>query len=125
MSDHELIIQSGLLDVLEPGDSVMADKGFIIADLLRCKPKHSTNEDSRPAYRQELLAMRHIASVRIHVERATRRVKAFNSLQVIPTVWQGLLIKFFSYVASLATYITSHTTIKNMTDQSAKYMYSQ
>ena len=34
ISDHELTVKSGLLDLLEPGDSVMPDKGFTIADLL-------------------------------------------------------------------------------------------
>ena len=77
ISDRELTIKSGLLDLLEPGDSVMADKGFTIADLLAAKgvtlniPPMKTQDQLT---QQELLVTRRIASVRIHVERAIKRV---------------------------------------------------
>ena len=43
ISDKELTSRCGLLDLLEDEDSVMADKGFNIADLLnaRCYIKYS------------------------------------------------------------------------------------
>lgn len=36
-SDREIVIKSGLIDKLEKGDAVMADKGFDISDLLESK----------------------------------------------------------------------------------------
>ena len=33
-SDEQIVKESRLLDLLEKGDSVMADKGFLIQDLL-------------------------------------------------------------------------------------------
>ncbi|XP_061173428.1 uncharacterized protein LOC133182596 [Saccostrea echinata] len=36
-SDRQMVIDSGFLDLLEPGDNVMADKGFTMTDLLREK----------------------------------------------------------------------------------------
>ena len=37
ISDEEITRVSGILDLLEPGDTVMADKGFDIGDMLREK----------------------------------------------------------------------------------------
>ena len=74
-SDRELFLQSGLLDVLEAGDSVMADRGFRIADLLDSKgvslniPSMKTSEQLSDS---ELITTRRIAALRIHVERAIR-----------------------------------------------------
>lgn len=36
-SDREIVIKSGLIDQLEKGDAIMADKGFDISDLLESK----------------------------------------------------------------------------------------
>ena len=82
ISDKELTRKSGILDLLEPGDSVMADKGFDIEEdlmlkgvrlnippFLRGKEQFSENE---------LVVTRRIASLRIHVERAMERIKNFH-----------------------------------------------
>ena len=82
-------MSSGILDSLEPGYSVMADRGFEIQDLLvlrkassnippfmRCKDQLDPDEEDET---------RQIASVRIHEERAIERIKNFNILrQIIP-----------------------------------------
>ena len=105
ISDRELTIQSGLLEHLEPGDSVMADKGFTIADLLSARgvslniPPMKTQEQLTE---QELLETRRIASVRIHVERAIRRVKAFKILEVVPNCMAGIIDQLF-FVCSFLT----------------------
>ncbi len=74
ISDKELTRKSELIDLLKPGDSVMADRGFDIQDeltplgvrvnippFLRGKTQLDENE---------MIQTRRIASLRIHVERA-------------------------------------------------------
>ena len=94
-SDMQIVQESGLLDLLEKGDSVMADKGFLIQDLLdplgvtlNMPPKRDSN---RQMSRQEVEQTRRIAAVRIHVERKMEQIKNFRILQgVIPaTEWHN------------------------------------
>lgn len=87
ISDKELTAQSGLLDCLEEGDSVMADRGFNIGDLLAGKnvilnipPKLTDLQLSE----NDCVVTRRIASVRVHVERAIGRIKTFKMLKSIP-----------------------------------------
>ena len=73
ISDKELI--SGILDLLDCGDSVMADRGFEIEDdlILRGVPLNIPPflKDKKQLEEKELIITQCIASLRIHVERAT------------------------------------------------------
>ncbi|XP_067664654.1 uncharacterized protein [Haliotis asinina] len=79
MSDVEITKLSGILDLLEPGDSVMTDKGFTIASILsergvglNIPPFLYSSGQFTPSEVEETQS---IASLRIHVERLIRRVK--------------------------------------------------
>ena len=86
-SDRELFTNSGLLDLLEPGDSVMADRGFTIADLLDSKGVSLNIPPSKVGdqlLETDLVTTRRIAALRIHVERAIGRIKNYRILHDIP-----------------------------------------
>ena len=89
VSDRYITKESGFLNLIRPGDEIMADRGFLIRDLLlkkrakliippftkRCawgKGKHLSASD--------ILKTRNIARFRIHVERAIGRLKNFRML---------------------------------------------
>ena len=79
MSDVEITRVSGLLILLDPGDSVMADKGFVIRKDLE-KIHCSLNIppflcENRQFDASEITETETIARLRIHVERIMRRVK--------------------------------------------------
>ncbi len=88
ISDLHIVKKSKLLDLLESEDDVMADRGFNIRHLLL--QKHSTLNIPAFSHGQNLShkAVRHsrkVANVRIHVERAIRRIKTFKILNgIIP-----------------------------------------
>ena len=82
ISDREITEQSGLLELLERGDSVMADKGFNIRDLLvplgvklNIPPFKQGSQKMTPI---DISSTKKIASVRIHVERKMERIKNFQ-----------------------------------------------
>ena len=74
ISDKELKEKSGLLDLLEPGDAVMTDKGFDIQEtiakkgiLLNTPPSLGVWTKKMPALDIERTGR--ISELRIHVER--------------------------------------------------------
>ena len=40
VSDKQITIESGLVDMCEPGDAIMADEGFLISDITTPKGVH-------------------------------------------------------------------------------------
>ena len=86
MSDQEIVEQSVSYtgDLLERGDSVMADRGFNIDDLLT--PKGVTLnispflEGQPQLARKDIESTRRIAELRIHVERAIRQARRYEML---------------------------------------------
>ena len=81
---------------LEPGDEVMADKGFMIQDLLiPCGvrlniPPFLQNKMQMSA--SDVFLTKKIAHLRVHVERSIGRVKEFKILQgTLPaSMWDSI-----------------------------------
>ena len=85
ISDRKLVEACGLLQKLEPGDEIMADKGFTSQGLLvplgvrLNMPPFLQSNTQMPA--SDVFTTRKIARLRVHVERAIRRVKDYRILQ--------------------------------------------
>ena len=84
ISDPELTKFSGFLEKVQPGVSIMADRGFTIKDLLAAVgadlnlPPFLRGKKQLSA--EEVAEGRSIASLRIHVERAIGRMKHYRIL---------------------------------------------
>jgi len=102
-SDKNVVFNCGILDLMETGDAVMADKGFTIKDILppgidlNLPPFKETPQFSRGQVFETL----EIARSRIHVERAILRVKYFHILDLIPHSLFQFSSKVFQVCAAL------------------------
>ena len=80
VSDRAITEQCGLLDLLDAGDRVIADRGFDIQDLLAEKMVALNIPpflgDKLQLSARQVEETRRIAAIRIHVETATGRIKA-------------------------------------------------
>ena len=80
-------MKSGLLEKLEPGDMLMADRGFTIEDITEPLgielnlPDFTSKGQQLSPY--EVAHSRRIAHVRVHVERAIGRIKEYKILTQI------------------------------------------
>lgn len=105
---------SGFLDKLNPGDVVMADKGFNIQDLL---VKHQCCLMAPPVMRKNNVsaeastATRRVATSRVHIERMIRRLKVFCILQeVLPLTYKPYLssiVKVCAIIVNLQSSLIS------------------
>lgn len=84
ISDRAIVEKCGFLEYINPGDLVLADRGFLIEDFLMARqatlniPPFLGKRSKFTA--QEELQTRRIAKARIHVERVIERVKKFKLL---------------------------------------------
>ena len=103
-SDRAITEDCGILPKLECGDTVLADKGFTIRDLL--PPGVSLNI---PAFlvngqftEQENGCNNLITQARIHVERCIQRIKIYTILDFIPHQFMKIADKLLQVCACLA-----------------------
>ncbi len=109
ISDKELTRQSGILELLEPGDSIVADKGFDIEEYLiplgvklNIPPflRGKTQFDH-----SEVVVTRRVASLRIHVERAMERIKNFHIYdRTLPVTITGIADRMFFVCCFLSNF---------------------
>uniref|UniRef100_A0A6P7GDE3 Uncharacterized protein LOC114340901 n=1 Tax=Diabrotica virgifera virgifera TaxID=50390 RepID=A0A6P7GDE3_DIAVI len=105
VSDKKIVKHCGILEQMVPGDLIIADKGFLISDLLPPGvslniPPFLTTAQFTP---QQVIQTRTIAKARIHVERAIRRIKCYKILSLVP----ASLVKHSSYVFQVCAALTN------------------
>ena len=98
-----------LLGKLNPGDALMADRGFLIEDELRQRGCKLYMPAFKTANRAQLTAAevtetRRIARARIHVERAIQRIKTFQILKFVPLSLLHVCEQIFKTCAYLTNF---------------------
>ena len=81
--------------LLEAGDTVMADRGFTIDDLLDKSVELNIPpflKDKGQFDSSEVASTRSIASVRIHVERVIGRVRRYRKVGLLWSIFSNICI---------------------------------
>ena len=107
VSDNAIVQHCGVLTKMDPGDMILADKGFTIQKLLptgvqlNIPPFLSGKSQFTP---QEAKLAYKIARARIHVERANERLKNFAILNHIPAYYRPIATQIFQVCAVLVNF---------------------
>ena len=106
-SDIFIIRNSGFLDILEPFDQVMADRGFKIKTDLAMKQctlciPPSAAKGTQMVSRSAVKETSNIANVRIYVEQAIKRMKEFRILKTqLPILYLPIINDIVCICAAL------------------------
>jgi len=104
-SDKCIVLHSKFLDKLEIGDMVLADKGFLLHDVMPdgvslVTPDYLVNEQFTV---QQVNRNKQISSARVHVERAIQRMRVFRIISLLPPylrVRSSVLLKVAGFLAN-------------------------
>ncbi|KAG5872180.1 hypothetical protein JTB14_033132 [Gonioctena quinquepunctata] len=105
ISDKKIVEHCEILKQMHYGDLILADKGFLIQDLLpdgvslNIPPFLSTPQFTEA----QVYEAQRIARARIHVERAIRKIKCFSILEKVPQYY----ISQISIILQLCAALTS------------------
>ncbi|XP_023685266.2 uncharacterized protein [Paramormyrops kingsleyae] len=106
VSDKQITRECGLLTLLKPGMAVMADRGFLIDDMVPCKiyrPAFLSGRSQMSAC--EVKETQDIARLRVHVERLIRRVKEHKLFDSeIPLRLFGSINQLYTVACLLTNY---------------------
>ena len=120
ISDKELVKRSGLLELLEPGDQILAGKGFTIHDLLTpigCELAIPAFLNSKDQFsKKDLAKSKQIHNLRVYVERAIRRVKEFHFFdKIVPLSMAGSINQLWTVVCGIMVlYFTKNLEQENV-----------
>ena len=110
ISDKELTKMSHVIDYLDPGDDVMADKGFDIQDDFAAKGVTvnipSFLKGKTQFSKEEMEHNKKIASLRIHVERCIERMKNWHTFDSrIPITLAPVASDMFLIIGALTNFL--------------------
>ncbi|XP_046542771.1 uncharacterized protein LOC124253100 [Haliotis rubra] len=109
ISDRDIVRKSGFLQKINPGDLVLADRGFTIKDLLMSCRAHLNippflGKRDKLTPKEDILT-RSIARTRIHVERSVGRLREYRILSaVIPLSMKHLASQIVFVIGMLSNY---------------------
>ena len=102
-TDSIIFEQSSLIKLLEPGDGVMVDRGFLIDEVCgknewKCIRPPFLRQKKQFTKEESLLTAK-IAAARVHIERSNQRIKAFKILgSTLPSTLVPLIEDIFTVI---------------------------
>ena len=109
IEQQKKIACDGCLDVLQPGEAIMADRGFLLEEEVAARGAQLNIPSFLTAQRAQLTAAevtktRRIARARIHVERGIQRIKLFAILRFLPISLLHISEQIFKVCAFLTNF---------------------